>query len=121
MPHQTDDPHIHVESGLRSRAVERDLMASLFGLAADLPVEVGTGCGVRVPFAMTSTQPDSVTCLPCREHAGERHRQLADQVATLGVGPGSPFGGTDLAAAADAHRDIARRFDTPPGEHPPAP
>ncbi|BEL07697.1 hypothetical protein Q0Z83_058880 [Actinoplanes sichuanensis] len=110
-----DDPHIHVEAGkLRSRAFERNLLASVFGLVGDLPAEVTTACGVRVPFAMTSAEPDTVTCLPCREHAAERHRRFADQVALLGAGPGSPFTGMEAADAAAAHRELARRFDSPP-------
>ncbi|MFC4071072.1 hypothetical protein [Actinoplanes subglobosus] len=111
-----DDPHIHVEAGkLRSRAAERNLLASVFGLVGDLPAEVTTACGVRTPFAMTSAEPDMVTCLPCRKHAAERHRRFADQVADLGAGPGSPFTAMDAATAAAAHHDIARRFDAPPG------
>ena len=111
MPSHPDDPHIHVEAGaLRSRAVQRNMMATLFGLAADLPAEVHTACGHDVAFAMTSVRPESVTCLPCREHAGEQHRHLADQIDELGPGPGSPFSGSGAAGAAAAHRDIARRF-----------
>lgn len=110
-----DDPHIHVEAGkLRSRAAERNLLASVFGLVGDLPAEVTTACGTRVPFVMTSAEPGAVTCLPCRAHAAERHRRFADQVAELGPGPGSPFSGMDAARAAIAHRDLARRFDAPP-------
>lgn len=112
-----DDPHVHVEAGtLRSRAAEREMMASLFGLAADLPAEVTTACGLRVPFAMTSGRPEHVTCLPCREHAGDQHRRLADQVAALGPAPGSPINATDAARAAAEHRAIADRFAAPPGE-----
>ncbi|GGN69454.1 hypothetical protein GCM10010112_34990 [Actinoplanes lobatus] len=111
MANPSDDPHIHVEAGaLRSRAAERNMLAATFGLAAQLPAEVPTACGRRVPYAMTSTLPESVTCLPCREHAGERHRRFADQVEALGPGPGSPFSDRDAATSAAAHRDIARRF-----------
>jgi hypothetical protein len=109
------DPHIHVEEGaLRSRAAVRNLLASTFGLVGDLPAEVETACGLRTPFVMTSDEPDSVTCLPCRKHAAEQHRRFAVQVATLGAGPGSPFRGADAAGAAAAHHDLARRFDAPP-------
>ncbi|WP_430786211.1 hypothetical protein [Actinoplanes sp. G11-F43] len=95
------DPHIHVEAGaLRSRAAERNMVASLFGLAATLPPEVSTPCGLRVPFAMTSGSPDRVTCLPCREYAAAQYRILADQVVDLGLDP----------QVATAHRETARRF-----------
>ncbi|MEV0902830.1 hypothetical protein [Actinoplanes sp. NPDC049802] len=106
-----DDPHIHVEAGpLRSRAAERHMLASTFGLTADLPATVQTACGRRVPYAMTSGAPESVTCLPCREHASEQHLRFAVQVETLGAGPGAPFDAHDAATAAAAHRDLARRF-----------
>jgi hypothetical protein len=109
------DPHIHVEGGpLRARAAERNRLASMFGLVGDLPAEVTTACGLRAPFAMTSAEPGSVTCLPCREHAAGQHRHFADQVATLGAGPGSPLSGVEAARAAAAHHDLARRFDAPP-------
>ncbi|GIE78359.1 hypothetical protein Aph02nite_43090 [Actinoplanes philippinensis] len=114
-----DDPHIHVEAGkLHSRAAERNLLASVFGLVGQLPAEVTSACGMRVPFAMTSAEPDAVTCLPCRKHAAERHRRFAEQIAELGAGPASPFSGLDAAQAAAAYRDIARRFDAPPGGAP---
>ncbi|MEU4165107.1 hypothetical protein [Actinoplanes sp. NPDC026670] len=110
-----NDPHIHVEGGkLHSRAVERNLLASVFGLVGNLPASVTTACGVQVPFAMTSAEPGVVTCLPCRKNAAERHRRFADQVADLGAGPSSPFTGMEATDAAAAHRDLARRFDDPP-------
>jgi hypothetical protein len=109
------DPHIHVEGGpLRARAAERNLLASTFGLVGELPAEVTTACGLRAPFVMTSAEPDTVTCLPCRKHAAGQHRLFAEQVATLGTGPASPFTGLEAARAAAAHHDLARRFDAPP-------
>ncbi|MGP4091319.1 hypothetical protein [Streptomyces sp. KR55] len=60
------DPHVHVESKVvQGDAAVRNLMASTFGLAGDLPSHVTTGCGLRVPYAMTSPRPDRVTCLAC--------------------------------------------------------
>ncbi|WP_433795361.1 hypothetical protein [Actinoplanes sp. CA-252034] len=110
-----NDPHIHVESGgLRYRAAQRNLLASTFGLISELPAEVTTACGVRVPFVMTSAEPNAVTCLPCRKHAAEQHRRFADQVAELGPAPSSPLSDLDATRAAAAHRDLARRFDAPP-------
>ncbi|WP_092557294.1 hypothetical protein [Actinoplanes derwentensis] len=104
------DPHIHVEAGLSASGRTRDMLAATFGLVAELPAEVTTGCGSRVPLAMTSHLPERVTCLPCRDHASDRHRRFADQVAFLGPMPGSPLAGTDAARAAAEHRAMARRF-----------
>jgi hypothetical protein len=47
----------------------RTLITEAIGLVPDLPKTVGTGCGRRRPIAMTSTVPETVTCLPCREYA----------------------------------------------------
>jgi hypothetical protein len=105
-----DDPHIHVEAGLRSGATARNLLASTFGLVGDLPAEVTTGCGRQSPRAMTSSVPERVTCLPCREHAAGEHLRLADLAASLGPLPGSPMDVTDAVLAASHHRDLARRF-----------
>lgn len=111
-----DDPHIHVEAGLPGSSVAtRSLLASTFGLVGSLPTETRTGCGRMVPLAMTSADPDRVTCLPCRDHAGAQHRRLAGQVETLGAMPGSPVRSADAAAAAAHHRDLGRRFSGPPG------
>ncbi|MFD0852209.1 hypothetical protein ACFQ07_08250, partial [Actinomadura adrarensis] len=69
-----DDPHIHVQVDVvGGDAAVRDMLASTFGLAGDLPSVVTTGCGLVVPFAMTSSRPEKVTCLPCREHARDEH------------------------------------------------
>lgn len=64
------DPHIHIEKGwlYTGFGIMRDLIASV-GLAAASPKTVGTGCNRRRPLAMTSTKPESVTCLPCVEYA----------------------------------------------------
>jgi hypothetical protein len=105
-----DDPHIHVEAGLGSGATTRNVLASTFGLVGNLPTEVRTGCGRDSPLAMTSTTPENVTCLPCREHAAEQHLRLAGLVAELGPLPGSPVDASDVARAAAHHRALARRF-----------
>lgn len=107
------DPHIHVEQHLNSSAIARDLLASTFGLASDLPRTVTTGCGQRVPLAMTSARPESVTCLPCREHARQQHLRLADQVERLGGLPGMTISGTEAPQAAARLRDLADRFADP--------
>jgi recombinational DNA repair protein (RecF pathway) len=85
-------------------------MASTFGLAGDLPSLVTTGCGQRVPYAMTSPHPGSVTCLPCREHARREHLRFADQVERMGRMPGSVVGADLAKQAADRHREIAELF-----------
>lgn len=105
------DPHIHVERRVvRSGAAVRDLLASTFGLVADAPSTVTTGCGVDVPYAMTSQRPESVTCLACREHAHHEHLRFADQLERLGRLPGSPVTAHQAAQAAARHRDLAARF-----------
>jgi hypothetical protein len=108
------DPHIHVEVNLHADAAVRNMVASTFGLAGDLPSLVTTGCGLQVPYAMTSPRPESVTCLACCEHAHRQHLRLADEVERLGRMPGMSFDSSDRAAqAAQRHRDLARRFVKP--------
>jgi hypothetical protein len=107
------DPHIHVTLDVvRSAAAVRDRMAATWGLVADLPSVVTTGCGRSAPFAMTSARPEKVTCLACREHAGRQHRRYADQLESLARMPGAVV---SAAQAAAKHRDLAARFSTPPG------
>jgi len=105
------DPHIHVEVDvIHADAAVRNTLASLFGLAADLPSVVTTGCGLEVPYAMTSPEPTSVTCLACREHAHRRHLRYAEDVERLGWLPGSTFSDAQASQAADKHRELAKRF-----------
>ncbi|OLF05487.1 hypothetical protein BLA60_36255 [Actinophytocola xinjiangensis] len=105
------DPHIHVEHRVAWQGSGvRDVVASAFGLAADAPSTVRTGCGRQVPYAMTAQRPESVTCLPCREHAHREHLRLAEQVEHLSRQPGSPVSAGDGARAAALHRDLAHRF-----------
>lgn len=106
-----DDPHIHVESKVvRGAAAVRDLMASTFGLAGDLPSLVTAGCGLRVRYAMTSPRPGNVTCLACREHARLEHLRFAEEVERLGRMPGSNISTVQAKLAADRHRDLAEGF-----------
>ncbi|WP_119730153.1 hypothetical protein [Thermomonospora amylolytica] len=110
------DPHIHVESKvIHGDAAVRNVLAATFGLAGDLPSLVTTGCGLRVPYAMTSPRPDSVTCLACREHARLEHLRFAEQVERLGRMPGSNVGAAQVKQAADRHRDLAEKFSDAPG------
>lgn len=105
------DPHIHVERQvLRAGAAYRNLIVSTLGRAADAPGVVATGCGLRVPLAMTSTRPESVTCLACREHARDEYLRYAEQVERLSRMPGAPVAGDDAAKAARWARDFAKRF-----------
>ncbi|MFD9190049.1 hypothetical protein ACFWCA_17640 [Streptomyces phaeochromogenes] len=105
------DPHIHVEAKVgRGDAAVRNVLASTFGLAGDLPSVVDTGCGLRVPYAMTSPRPDRVTCLACREYAGREHLRLAEMLERLGLMPGSTVSDTEAKQAAERHRDLAKRF-----------
>ena len=64
------DPHIHAEKtllpGFGHQAI-RALITDALGVAPDLPKTAGTGCGLRRPLASTSTVPEEITCLACRE------------------------------------------------------
>ncbi|GAA3130396.1 hypothetical protein GCM10010466_21330 [Planomonospora alba] len=105
------DPHVHVEVDvIHADAAVRDMMASTFGLVSELPSTVATGCGLRVPYAMTSPRPESVTCLACREHAHRRHLDYADQVERLAAMPGTVLGRDQAAQAARRHRELAEKF-----------
>jgi hypothetical protein len=105
------DPHIHVERQVvQAGADYRNLIAATLGAVTDEPAEVTTGCGIRVPYAMTSPHPERVTCLPCREHAQREHRQFAQNMANMGRMPGLPVSAEDLAKAVRRHRDLAERF-----------
>ncbi|MFJ8632052.1 hypothetical protein [Streptomyces sp. NPDC093568] len=105
------DQHVHVErSVIRGDATVRNLLAGTFGLVGDLPETVATGCGLRVPYAMTSSRPESVTCLACREHGRAEHLRLAGQIERLGAMPGAVVGGAEAGRVAEHHRDLARRF-----------
>jgi hypothetical protein len=106
------DPHIHVEVNLFRDTATRKMLASTFGLVADLPTQVTTGCGEQVSLAMTSPRPGSVTCLPCREHAARWHHRAAQEAEEMcrlygmaGVVPLHRF--TESAAH---HRALAQRF-----------
>ncbi len=104
--------HIHVERNVtHPNAVIRNAIASAFGLATESPETVTTGCGVRVPYAMTSQRPESVTCLACREHAVGQHLRLAE---TIRLSIGLPGVGVDQTRAGleemRRHQDLARRY-----------
>lgn len=104
------DPHIHVGVDLSADAEVRKMMASTFGLVTDLAGVVATGCGLRVPRAMTSPLPERVTCLACREHAGRQHLHYAEQLECLNVMPGVNVSTEQARVAASRHRDLAEKF-----------
>jgi hypothetical protein len=106
------DPHIHVEVNLSRDTVTRNMLASTFGLVADLPTRVTTGCGEQVSLASTSSNPDSVTCLACREHAARWHTRAAEEVEELGRmnGMGIAVPVEQFTRAAREYRELARRF-----------
>ncbi len=105
------DPHIHVEAKVvHDAAAARDLLAATFGLAADLPSVVTTGCGESVPYAMTSPRPDRVTCLACREYAHHAHLRFAEEVERLSRMPGSVISPAQGRLAAARHRALAQKF-----------
>ncbi|WP_165985918.1 hypothetical protein [Streptomyces sp. YIM 98790] len=111
-----NDPHIHVQSKVvHDDATTRNLLASTFGLVGDLPSVVTTGCGLRVPYAMTSPRPDRVTCLACREHARREHLRFSEEVERLSRMAGSTISPAQGKLAADKHRDLARRFSDAEG------
>ncbi|HJP76890.1 MAG TPA: hypothetical protein VJ914_21660 [Pseudonocardiaceae bacterium] len=105
------DPHIHVEQNvLASGPSVRNLMSSMLGRVPDAPSVVTTGCGARVPYAMTSARPESVTCLACRAHASREYLRSADQIERLGPLPGMTVTSDQMANAVERLRDLAKRF-----------
>jgi hypothetical protein len=105
------DPHIHVEQRvLEAGPTVRNLISSMLGRVADAPSVVTTGCGLQLPYAMTSPRPESVTCLACREHAHGEYLRFADQIERLGPMSGMKITGDQVAGAAERLRGLARRF-----------
>ncbi|SFK13426.1 hypothetical protein [Amycolatopsis sacchari] len=106
-----DDPHVHVERKVvEAGAAFRGAVGSLLGVVPDAPAVVTTGCGLQVPYANTSTRPESVTCLPCREHARREHLRFAEQVENLSRMPGAAITREQAAEAVAKHRGLADRF-----------
>lgn len=114
------DPYIHVEKtpfpGF-THAAMRELILTATGLAGDLPKTVGTGCGRRRPLAMTSTVPEQVTCLPCREYAHAEYLRQAETTEVLLSLPDSDpiwecanIAREELAAEARKDRATAARY-----------
>ena len=110
------DPHIHVEQRVERAGPDiRNLMSSVLGRVSDAPSVVTTGCGLNVPYAMTSSRPESVTCLACREHASREYRAFAEQFERLDSLPGMNITIGQTASAAERLRDLAKRFSDQTG------
>lgn len=114
------DPHIHAEKtllpGFGHRAI-RALLTDAVGVAPDLPKTVGTGCRLRRLLASTSTVPEEITCLACREWLRGECLFWADTAAsTIGLlsvrseWPGSPSA-AELRAEERTYRQLAARFE----------
>lgn len=105
------DPHIHVEQRvLRGGPDVRNLMSSVLGRVPDSPSVITTGCGLDVPYAMTSPRPENVTCLLCREYASREYGALAEQFERLGSLPDMRITAGEMVSAAEKLRDLANRF-----------
>lgn len=110
------DPHIHVQRNVAEAGPDyRNVVTSVLGVVPERPSVVTTGCGREVPYAMTSSRPESVTCLACRDHAHREYQRLADQFERLGDPAGlaaTGSTGTQLSEAVDRLRDLAARFSS---------
>lgn len=105
------DPHIHVEQRVLNAGPDfRNVMSSVLGRVPDAPSVVTTGCGLDVAYAMTSSRPESVTCLGCREHASREYWAFAEQVERLGSLTGMNVTASQMASAVERLRDLAKRF-----------
>jgi hypothetical protein len=116
------DPHIHAEKtpmpGFGHAAI-RAIITEAIGMAPSLPKTVGTGCGARRPLAMTSTVPEKVTCLACRDWAREEYLTwagMAHAAAELAEAePRSAIAAKatpdDLRAEERTYRQLAARFE----------
>jgi hypothetical protein len=116
------DPHVHAEKTPMpgfGHAATRALIVQATGLVPDLPKTVRTGCGVRRPLAMTSTVPEKITCLACRDWARAEYLTwagIAHAAAELAeAGPRAAVGATttpdDLRAEERTYRELAARFE----------
>jgi hypothetical protein len=116
------DPHIHAEKtpmpGFGHVAM-RALITEATGLVPDLPKTVGTGCSRRRPIAMTSTVPENVTCLACRDYAhaeyltwaGMAHAAAEIAEAYPGAAIVAKATPDDLRSEERTYRELAARFE----------
>ena len=116
------DPHVHAEKTPMpgfGHAATRDPIVRATGLVPDLPKTVGTGCGVRRPIAMTSTVPERVTCLACRDWARAEYLLWAGMAhAAAELAEAEPRAAiaakttpADLRAEERTYRALAARFE----------
>jgi hypothetical protein len=116
------DPYMHAERTPApgfGHAAMRLIITEATGLVPDLPKTVGTGCGRRRPLTSTSTRPESITCLPCREWAREQYLMWAGMAhAAAEVAEAEPRAAVaakttpaDLRAEAQTYRALAARFE----------
>ena len=113
------DPYVHAEKTLMpgfGHQVIRALITDAVSVVPDLPKTVGTGCGLRRPLASTSTVPEQITCLPCREWLRGECLFWADAAARAVSIPaqaawaGSPTA-AELRAEERTYRALAARFE----------
>jgi hypothetical protein len=69
---------------IHAEAAARNMLASAFALAGDLPSEVTTGCGLRAPCATTSRARRTLPACHAGEHTHRQHLRYADQSRTTG-------------------------------------
>jgi len=116
------DPHVHAEKTPMpgfGHAATRELIVRATGLVPDLPKTVGTGCGVRRPIAMTSTRPEAITCLACRDWAREHYLMWAGMAsAAAEIAEAEPRAAiaakttpADLRDEERTYRALAARFE----------
>ena len=113
------DPYVHAEKtslpGFGHKAI-RALITDALGATPDLPKTVGTGCGLRRPLASTSTVPEEITCLPCRDWLRGECLFWADTAARaleLAAGPDWPGwpSADDLRGEECTYRALAARIE----------
>ena len=116
------DPHVHAEKTPMpgfGHAAARGLIVQATGLVPDLPKTVRTGCGVRRPLAMTSTVPEKITCLACRDWARVEYLMWAGMArataelaeAESRVAAAAKTTPADLRAEERTYRELAARFE----------
>ena len=115
-----NDPHTHVAADLNLDGAVRNMVSSTFGMAADLPSVVTTGCGSRVSRGNTSRLPEKVTCLACRQYAHGQFLHYAELIEGLSQLPGTNITPADIRQAAQTSREIAERY-MGPDDHAPEP
>jgi hypothetical protein len=97
------DPHIHAEK-------------TRLGISLAFGATVGTGCGKRREKGRTSTDPDEVTCPPCREWGAAEETTMAENAEVVAGLPGPYLAGhgtmtaEDFGELARQHRATAEKW-----------